>query len=163
VTDPVRIIPPALQATYDNWHFAPAVISNGHVFVSGIIGTSPDGELPSGALAGAEASAATYETIALQAVRDPEAQFDTAFEALSAILHHAGATLADLVEITTYHVDMATHMAAFTRSKDRYIRPPYPAWTAIGVAELLVPGGLMEIRAIARVQGRAGADPAAHH
>ena len=128
MTNPIRIIPPALQTTYDNWHFAPAVISNGHNFVSGIIGTSPDGERPSGALAGAESSAATSETIALQAVRDPEAQFDTAFEALSAILHHAGATL-----------------------------------SAIGVAELLVPGGLMEIRAIARVQGRAGAAPAAHH
>ena len=35
------------------------------------------------------------------------------------------------------------------RVKDRYILEPYPAWTAIGVSELIVPGGLMEIRAIA--------------
>jgi len=147
-----RIIPPALQSTYDNWHFAPAVRSNGHIFVSGIIGTSPDGERPSTALSGAEHSAATSDQITtLVAVRDPEAQFDTAFEALRMILRHAGADLSDVVEMTTYHVDMATHMAAFTRSKDRYITPPYPAWTAIGVSELLVPGGLMEIRAVARV------------
>ncbi|WP_375691907.1 RidA family protein [Pseudooceanicola sp. LIPI14-2-Ac024] len=150
---PTRVIPPALQSTYDNWHFAPAVISDGHIFCSGIIGTSPDGERPAASgLAGAEATATSDTGIAaLQAVRDPEAQFDTAFEALAAILAHAGASLSDVVELTTYHVDMAAHMAAFTRSKDRYIAAPYPAWTAIGVAELLVPGGLMELRAVARV------------
>ena len=46
---------------------------------------------------------------------------------------------------------MRTPMAAFTRVKDRYLSPPYPAWTAIGVAELAVPGGLMEIRAVAEL------------
>lgn len=152
MTHAPRIIPPALQGTYDTWHFAPAVEAEGLIFCSGIIGTSPDGEKPAASgLAGAEAAAqGDAEIAALQAVRDPEAQFETAFEALRAILNHAGADLSDIVEMTTYHVDMSTHMAAFTRAKDRYIRPPYPAWTAIGVSELLVPGGLMEIRAIAR-------------
>ena len=42
-------------------------------------------------------------------------------------------------------------MAAFMAVKDRYLREPYPAWTAIGVAELIVPGGLVELRAVARV------------
>ena len=54
------------------------------------------------------------------------------------------------MEITTYHVDMSRHMDTFMRVKDRYIQAPYPAWTAIGVAELIVPGGLMEIRAVAK-------------
>lgn len=150
--DAQRIIPPALQGVYDNWHFAPAAVANGLIFCSGIIGTSPDGEPPAASgLAGAEASAgAETEIAALMAVRDPEAQFATAFEALRDILRAAGADLPDLVEITTYHVDMARHMEAFTRVKDRYITAPYPAWTAIGVSELAVPGGLMEIRAVAR-------------
>jgi len=153
MTSAPRIIPPALQGVYDNWHFAPAVIANGLIFCSGIIGTSPDGEAPAGdGLAGAEATTAetSNELAALLAVRDPEAQFTTAFEALRAILQAAGADLADLVEITTYHVDMSRHMDAFMRVKDRYIQAPYPAWTAIGVAELIVPGGLMEIRAVAQ-------------
>ena len=150
-----RIIPPALQGVYDSWHFAPAVISRGLIFCSGIIGTSRDGAPPDLG-AGLEGARRTTETgtaeiAALQAVRDPEAQFATAFEALRAILTEAGADLSDLVEITTYHVDMRTHMAAFTRVKDRYLSPPYPAWTAIGVAELAVPGGLMEIRAVAEL------------
>ena len=37
--------------------------------------------------------------------------------------------------------------------KDRYIHQPYPAWTAIGISELAIPGGLVEIRVSARVGG----------
>jgi len=146
------IVPPALKGVYDSWHFAPAVISRGMIYCSGIIGTSVDGEAPGkAALEGARSTSAEPDAglAALQAVRDPEAQFATAFEALAAILAEAGAALADIVEITTYHVDIGRHMESFVRVKDRYLSEPYPAWTAIGVSELLVPGGLMEIRAIA--------------
>ena len=149
-----HIIPPALQGTYDTWHFAPAVVSRGLIFCSGIIGTSPDGAAPgsAGGLAGAEATTGEdgAELGALVAVRDPEAQFRTAFDALDAILRAAGAGLADVIELTSYHVDMATHMPAFIRARDACLHPPYPAWTAVGVAELIVPGGLVELRAVAR-------------
>ena len=147
------IVPAALKTVYDNWHFAPAVVANGMIYCSGIIGTSSDGEAPgSDGLRGAKATlddAGDAPIAALVAVRDPEAQFATAFEALRAILAEAGAELSDIVEITTYHVDIARHMEAFVRVKDRYLAAPYPAWTAIGVSELIAPGGLMEIRAIA--------------
>ncbi|MGI6855170.1 Rid family hydrolase [Mesorhizobium sp. 1B3] len=146
------IVPPVLKGVYEQWHFAPAVVSKGMIYCSGIIGTSVDGEAPgSAALQGAQATSGTADAplSALQAVRDPEAQFATAFEALAAILAEAGASLADLVEITTYHVDIARHMETFARVRDRYLKEPWPAWTAIGVAELVVPGGLLEIRAIA--------------
>lgn len=157
MTSPKRIIPPALQGVYDNWHFAPAVAANGFIICSGIIGTSPDGDAPAeDGLAGAKAT--TSETSnalsALMAVRDPEAQFTTAFEALSAVLRAAGAEMSDLVEFTTYHVEISRHMDTFMRVRDRFIHAPYPAWTAIGVSELIVPGGLLEIRAVAK-------DPAA--
>lgn len=146
------IVPQALEAVYHSWHFAPAMISNGMIYCSGIIGTSVDGERPGkAALEGARTttSRSDAELAALQAVRDPEAQFETAFEALAAILDEAGAGLSDLVEITTYHVDIGRHMPTFMKVRDRYLSEPWPAWTAIGVAELVVPGGLMEIRAIA--------------
>lgn len=150
------IVPAALRGVYERWRFAPAVVVDGLIFCSGIVGTSVDGEPPrrgdpAKALDGAEATTAEAGAgvAALVAVRDPEAQFATAFEALAAILAEAGAGLGDLVEITTYHVDMATHWDAFMRARDRYLVEPYPAWTAIGVASLIVPGGLMEIRAVA--------------
>jgi enamine deaminase RidA (YjgF/YER057c/UK114 family) len=150
------IVPPALKSVYEQWHFAPAVVANGFVFCSGIIGTSPDGEtLGEDGLKGAEATLADADAplAALMAVRDPEGQFATAFEALKAILAHAGCDLSDLVEITTYHVDIARHMDTFMKVRDRYLSEPWPAWTAIGVSELIVPGGLMEIRAVAVVRG----------
>lgn len=147
------VVPDGLKGVYETWHFAPAVVARGMIYCSGIIGTSPDGEAPGES--GLEGARKTLERSndapidALVAVRDPEAQFATAFEALKAILAEAGAGLADLVEITTYHVDMAEHMANFVRVRDRYLCEPYPAWTAIGVSALAVPGGLVEIRAIA--------------
>ena len=85
----------------------------------------------------------------LRAVGDPEAQFATAFDALAEVLAAAGATLSDVVELTSYHVDISRHMETFVRVKDRYLLAPYPAWTAIGVSELIVPGGLAELRAVA--------------
>lgn len=151
MTERKTIVPSALKGVYAQWHFAPAVVSKGMVYCSGIIGTSVDGEAPGkAALAGALASAGENTGVqALQAVRDPEEQFATAFEALAAILAEAGAGLADVVELTTYHVDIGQHMETFVRVRDRYLKEPWPAWTAIGVAELVVPGGLVEIRAIA--------------
>jgi len=149
------IVPPALKSVYDQWHFAPAVVANGFVFCSGIVGTSPGGETPGAdGLKGASAtlSDADAPLAALMAVKDPEAQFATAFEALKAILAEAGCALSDVVEITTYHVDIARHMETFMRVRDRYLSEPWPAWTAIGVSELIVPGGLMEIRAVAVVR-----------
>ncbi|RST87380.1 RidA family protein [Aquibium carbonis] len=150
------IVPASLRGVYDQWHFAPAVVANGFVFCSGIVGTSPGGETPGeDGLKGAEATLADADAplAALMAVKDPEAQFATAFEALKAILAEAGCDLSDVVEITTYHVDIARHMATFMTVRDRYLSEPWPAWTAIGVSELIVPGGLMEIRAVAVARG----------
>jgi len=146
-----HIVPDALQGVYDRWHFAPAVVRGGLIFCSGVIGTSVDGAPPGGAaLAGAQARTDQGDGLtALQAVRDPEAQFATAFAALRMILRAAGADLSDVIELTSYHVDMSRHMATFVAVRDRYLSAPWPAWTAVGVAELVVPGGLVELRAVA--------------
>ncbi|MDO9525336.1 MAG: Rid family hydrolase [Gemmobacter sp.] len=162
-----HIVPPALQGVYDQWHFAPAVVRNGLIFCSGIIGTSADGNPPPGLRTGAQLRAGGSAALdgaqartdqgagltALQAVRDPEAQFATAFEALRSILNSAGADLCDVIELTSYHVDISTHMDVFCRVRDGYLSAPWPAWTAIGVAELVVPGGLVELRAVAAMPG----------
>ena len=153
--DALRVVPPALKGVYDKWHFAPAVVCRGMVYCSGVIGTSPDGEPPAGALAGAQHTTRDDGAPlgALQAVRDPEAQFATAFMAVRAILNAAGADLDDIVELTSYHVDIDRHMPAFIRVSDGCLSPPWPAWTAVGVAGLVVPGGLVELRAIAALPG----------
>ena len=123
-----RIIPASMQAQYDNFHFAPAVRVGDLLLCSGQIGT--------------DASGACQD--------DPEAQFTAAFEGLKVIVEEAGGSMADVVEMTTYHTDMA-HLGTFMKVKDRFVAEPYPAWTAIGCTELALPGALVEIRAQAHL------------
>jgi enamine deaminase RidA (YjgF/YER057c/UK114 family) len=120
------IVPPGSERTYDKLHFAPAVRLGDTIHVSGVIGTAPDGSV----------------------AEDPAAQFDQAFANLAATVEACGATLADVAELTTFHVGLQQHLRAFMKAKDRALpHPPSPAWTAIGIVELAVPGALVEIRA----------------
>jgi len=124
------VIPSEMKAMYDNFHFAPAIKDGDRLFCSGVIGIGPDGKASS----------------------DPEKQFTQAFESLKSVLSAAGASLGDVVDLTTFHVGLHANMRAFTKVKDRYVSEPYPAWTAIGISELAFPGGLVEIKAVARLK-----------
>ncbi len=111
-----------------DWHLAPALDTGDFVFFSGVTGARPD------------------NTVA----DDPEIQFRETFEFLNAILDVAELGFDDIVDLTTYHVDMRRHLDTFIKVKDAFVYAPYPAWTAIGVTELITEGTLVEIRAIAR-------------
>ncbi len=124
------VIPSEMQSLYDNFHFAPAVKDGDRLFCSGVIGLGADGKASS----------------------DPETQFTQAFESLKSVLTAAGASFGDVVDITTFHVGLQQNIRAFTKVKDRYVSAPYPAWTAIGITELAFPGGLVEIKAVARLK-----------
>ena len=121
------ILPKSGEAMYNNFHFAPAIRHGDRLFASGQIGIGPDGKAPA----------------------DPEAQFDLAFKAVEAVLAEAGSSFDNVIEMTTYHVGLQEHMGTFMKVKDTYVKEPYPAWTAIGITELAIPGGLVEIRVIA--------------
>lgn len=124
------VIAPGMENFYNNFHFAPAVKNGNRLFCSGVIGVGPDGKASS----------------------DPETQFTQAFESLKSVLAAAGVSFADIVEMTTFHVDLRKNIPAFMKVKDRYIKEPYPAWTAIGITELAFPGGLVEIKVIAELK-----------
>ena len=126
------VIPKGQEVFYDRFHFAPAVKDGDRLFCSGVIGIGPDGKC----------------------APDPETQFKQAFESLGAVLREAGASFADVVELTTFHVGLQQNLGKFAKVKDEYLRKPYPAWTAIGITELAMPGGLVEIKAIARLGGK---------
>lgn len=124
-----KVLAPADIAHYvTDWHLAPALDTGDFVFFSGVTGARPD------------------DTVA----DDPETQFRETFEFLGECLAVAGLTYDDVVDLTTYHVDLRRHLDAFIKAKDTFVHAPYPAWTAIGVTELITPGTLVEIRAIAR-------------
>jgi len=123
------VIPTGMELFYDRLHFAPAVKDRDRLYCAGVIGVGADGVAPA----------------------DTEAQFTQAFELLGNVLTTAGVAFADVVDVTTFHVGLQAHLRTFAKVKDRYLKPPYPAWTAIGVSELAVPGGLVEIKVVARL------------
>ena len=77
-----------------------------------------------------------------------EEQSRLAFQNLSAVLEEAGGSLTDIVELVTYHISMKD-MRPFSKVKSEFIPSDYPAWTAVGVNELVLRGLLVEIRATA--------------
>lgn len=123
-----EVVPAWMKPIYDNYHFAPAVIDGDYLRCSGMLGMHPDSSVP----------------------EDPTAQFRLAFQNLQGLLAEAGLTFADVVEMTSYHVGLQAHMQEFAAVKDEFLAAPYPAWTAIGIVELAVPGTLVEIQVTAR-------------
>ena len=123
------VVTPAGRFAYDRLHYSEAILADGFVFCSGVIGTGDKGRLPD----------------------DVEEEFDLAWRKVDALLTEAGSSLAGIVECTTYHVGLNEHIGVFSRVRDRYLAEPWPAWTAIGISELAVPGAHVEIRVTARV------------
>ena len=70
------------------------------------------------------------------------------FENLKTVLGAAGLGFEDLVEIVSYHTDMAD-LHAVVEVKAEYIKQDFPAWTALGVTALAFPGQRLEIKAVA--------------
>ncbi|WP_430330908.1 RidA family protein [Rhodococcus sp. ACT016] len=108
------VVPAELDHVYRHWHIAPAVRAGNFIICSGVLGQHPDGTVPD----------------------DPATQFTLAFENLERVVMAAGAVLAHVVELVTFHTDLEGDLGAFTTVKERFIRAPYPAWTAVGVAHL---------------------------
>ena len=127
-TDPARAIFPESITPSADLRLSPGILSNGHLFVTGMTGSGTDGGMP----------------------EDPEVQFRAAFDKIAQVLAAAGLDFGDVVEITSYHVDIQRHFDTFAEVHGRFVRPPYPAWTAIGVAELRRPGALVEVKVTAR-------------
>src|SRR4051794_40972193 len=107
--------PPRFSHFIDDWHLSPVLDTGEFVFLSGVTGAHAD----------------------LAVAADPEAQIRDTFAFLQECLASAGLTFDDVVEMTTYHVDLREHLSVFMKVKDEYVRAPYPAWTAIGVSELV--------------------------
>jgi enamine deaminase RidA (YjgF/YER057c/UK114 family) len=107
--------------------FSPALRAGRVVYVSGHIGRSAEGELSA----------------------DPETQVREAFASVGRTLQRLGGTWADVVELTSYHVGLGEHGEMVLRVQAEFVQEPYPAWTAVGVTELLNPSAVVEVSATA--------------
>jgi enamine deaminase RidA (YjgF/YER057c/UK114 family) len=123
------INPPPTQAVYDNFHFSQATRVGNMIWVSGQVGIDA----------------------AMKPGKGMEEQAQLAFQSLKSVLEAAGASLADVVELTSFHIDLRGEMDAFAKVKDTYFPDRYPSWTAVGVTQLAIAELRVEIRAVAVV------------
>jgi reactive intermediate/imine deaminase len=111
---------PAAIGTYSQ-----ALRAGDHVYLSGQIGLDP---------------------ATMQLVEGIEAQVHRVFQNLAAVAQAAGLGLEHAVRMTVYLTDLA-HFARVNEIMAQYVRQPYPARAAVGVASL-PRGALVEIDAI---------------
>lgn len=87
-------------------------------------------------------------TAAVVGEGDIDAQARQVFENIKAVLAMAGATMDDIIEIVSYHINIA-ELEAVGAVKAEYITKDFPAWTAVGVTALAFPGLMLEIKVTA--------------
>jgi enamine deaminase RidA (YjgF/YER057c/UK114 family) len=112
---------------YESFHFSQANRVGDTTWVSGQVGID-DNLTPASGMA---------------------AQARLAFEGLKRTLAAAGARLEDVVELTSFHLDLRGEMEQLTKVKDEYGPRNYPAWTAVGASQLALAELRVEIRAVA--------------
>ena len=71
-----------------------------------------------------------------------------AFQNVARVLETAGGAMADVVELTTYHIAM-DDLPAVAAVKAEFFPRDYPAWTAVGVTQLALPEMLIEVKVTA--------------
>jgi enamine deaminase RidA (YjgF/YER057c/UK114 family) len=115
--------------------YSPALRDGRFVFVSGHIGRDEHGVLSD----------------------NPEVQIREAFRSVGRTLAEVGATWANVVEMTSYHVGLQVQKEAILRIHHEFIRErPYPAWTATGVTELFSADAVFELSVVAVLPERPG-------
>lgn len=120
--------PPATAALTEQFRFSQAVRVGDLVWVSGQVGFDDQMNVPAGI----------------------RAQSRLAFENLKRVLEDAGATLDDVVDLISFHVDIS-ELSAFAEVKAEYMPSSRPAWTAVGTPALAFPELLVEVRATAAI------------
>ncbi|PLC42730.1 hypothetical protein C0Q88_12380 [Ralstonia pickettii] len=122
------VFPAARQALYEQNRYSPAIRSNGFLFVSGQVGSRPDGSPEP----------------------DLQKQVRLAFDNLNAILSAAGCTFQDVVDVTVFIVNPETQFEPIWKVVgEHWGEAPYPTLTGIGVTWLY--GFQFEIKVIAKL------------
>ena len=109
----------------EEWGYSDAIVTGDTIYLSGVV-----------------AGLRQNDTL--------EAAYERAYARIGAILRRAGASWDDVVDITSYHTDVTAQFEAIAAVHRRYVRAPFPAWTAIDVDRLIPPGGITEIKIVAR-------------
>lgn len=117
---------PAANKGWTEMGFSEAVVRGDTVYLSGVVAGLRQGET------------------------DPAVAYDRAFRIIASTLERAGSSWDDVLEMTTYHTDIVAGFETFRDVRLRYVKAPFPAWTAIDVDRLFPDNGLVEIKVIAQ-------------
>lgn len=122
------IVPRGMQNLHETFRYSPGVRAGNLLFIAGQVGRDED----------------------LNVVEGKEAQLVQAFENVMKVLAAAGATMDDVVDMVSFHTDMRD-LPLFIQVRERYVTHAarYPAWTALGVTALAMPGLIAEIKCTA--------------
>jgi enamine deaminase RidA (YjgF/YER057c/UK114 family) len=124
---------PRGRAFQDQYGFSDAVIAGDLIFLSGIVAGQAPGET----------------TL--------QPGYERVYKRIGRILERAGASYADIVDVTSFHTDITAQIDAMAEVHKKYVGTPPPAWTAIDVDRLLPDGGHTEIKIVARRPARPAA------
>jgi enamine deaminase RidA (YjgF/YER057c/UK114 family) len=128
---PVRrgepIVPAVWKDFYEQTHIPAALRIGDTLRVTGHTGESADG---------------AFST-------DAESQIRQTFRNIAMTLAEGGANWSDVVEINSYHVGLLNQAEATLSVAAEFLDEPYPAWTAVGVTELILPEAQVEISCVA--------------
>jgi enamine deaminase RidA (YjgF/YER057c/UK114 family) len=113
----------------EEWGYSDAVVTGDTIYLSGIVVGLREGET------------------------DLEAAYERVYRRIGSILQRAGASWDDVVDISSFHTDVERQIGKMAAVHKSHVKPPYPAWTAIGVAKILG-GGITEIKVVARRPSR---------
>lgn len=83
---------------------------------------------------------------------DFDAQAEQTFRNIQQVLEAAGSSLARVFKVTIYLTDMA-HFPRIVELRQKWFSPPYPADTIVEVKSLALPTLMIEIDAMALVEG----------
>jgi enamine deaminase RidA (YjgF/YER057c/UK114 family) len=111
----------------EDWGYSDAIVVGDTAYLSGVVAGMAEGET------------------------NPEAAYVRAFERIGANLRRVGCSWDDVVDMLSFHTDVAYQLPFMIAVKKRYVRPPFPAWTAIGVSRLIPSRGITEIKVTARM------------
>lgn len=122
------VFPAGRHALYDKHRYSPAIRADGLLFVSGQVGSLPDGSPEP----------------------DLDAQVRLAFKNLNDILAAAGATFDDVVDVTIFMVNPHEEFERIWGvAAEFWGEAPYPTVTALGVTWLS--GFNFEIKVVAKL------------
>ena len=120
-------IPSVWRAFYEESGVPAAVRSGRTLYVTGHTGESADGVFPA----------------------DVEAQVMGTFRNIELTLAEAGLGWRDVVAMASYHVGFRDQVPTLITVAAEFLAEPYPAWTAVGVTELIDPEAVIEISCVA--------------